>query len=147
MVNRAYKILEEEQSRNDALEIVEEAKFMVRKNMDEKRKKLKREGRSRYIEEDDPEVYKRSLKVMTMKLFADYERKRRSDLERLAEERKRKHEDEEAEKGKKRDTDEWNKNFEESRESRISSWKDFQSKKKFKKSTFFKPPKPKVENR
>lgn len=146
-MNRAYKILEEEQSRNDALEIVEEAKFMVRKNMDEKRKKLKREGRSRYIEEDDPEVYKRSLKVMTMKLFADYERKRRSDLERLAEERKRKHEDEEAEKGKKKDTDEWNKNFEESRESRISSWKDFQTKKKFKKSTFFKPPKPKAENR
>ena len=139
-------MLEEEQSRNDALEIVEEAKFMVRKNMDEKRKKLKREGKSRYIDEDDPEIYKRALKTMTMKLFADYERKRRSDLERLAEERKRKHVDEVAEQTKKKDSDEWNRNFEESRESRISSWKNFQSNKKFKKSTFFKPPKTKAES-
>jgi len=146
-VNRAYKILEEEQSRNDALEIVEEAKFLVRKNMDEKRKKLKREGRSRYIDEDDPIKYRQALKVMTMKLFADYERKRRSDLERLAEERKRKHDDEEAEKEKKKDSEQWNKNFEESRESRITSWKNFQTNKKFKKSTFFKPPKPKVEGK
>lgn len=57
---------------------------MVKKNMDEKRKKLKREGRSsRTIEEDDPIKYKNSLKVMTMKLFAEYERKRRSDLEKV----------------------------------------------------------------
>ena len=49
--------------------------------MDENRKKLKREGRSgRSIPEDDPIKYKHSLKIMTMKLFADYERKRRSDL-------------------------------------------------------------------
>lgn len=82
-VNRAYKILEDEQTRNDALEIVEEAKYLVKKNMDEKRKKLKREGRSRTIDEDDPIKYKHSLKIMTMKLFADYERKRRSDLERV----------------------------------------------------------------
>lgn len=139
-------MLEEEQSRNDCLEIVEEAKFMVRKNMDEKRKKLKRESR-RYIEEDDPINYKQALKVMTMKLFADYERKRRSDLERLAEERKRKHEDEVSEQTKKKDAEQWNKNFEESRESRITSWKNFQTNKKFKKSTFFRPPKPKAESR
>lgn len=82
-VNRAYKILEDEQTRNDALEIVDEAKFMVKKNMEEKRKKMKKEGRGRIIDEDDPIKYKHSLKIMTMKLFADYERKRRSDLERV----------------------------------------------------------------
>ena len=56
---------------------------MVKKNMDEKRKKLKREGKGKIIDEDDPIKYKHSLKIMTMKLFADYERKRRSDLERV----------------------------------------------------------------
>lgn len=62
----------------------------------------------------------------------------------MAEERKRKHEDEQAEKTKKKEQEEWNKNFEESRESRISSWKQFQTNKKFKRGGSFKPPKPKL---
>lgn len=64
------------------------------------------------MEEDDPAKYKHAVYVMTMKLFADMERKRR-DLEiRDAEERKRKREAEiEEEEAAKLDK-EWQKNFE-----------------------------------
>lgn len=75
------------------------------------------------------------------------ERKRRELEQRDMEERKRKRETEiEAEEKAKVDK-EWQKNFEESREGRVSSWQKFQNKKTKTSKGFFKPPKNKMEQR
>ncbi len=49
--------------------------FMYRINMEEKRRRLKREGKSYAVEEDDPIKFKLAVNILTMKLFADLERK------------------------------------------------------------------------
>lgn len=79
--------------------------------MAEKRKKAKKEGKSG-IPEDDPETYKHAVYVLTMKLFADLERKRRDLAGRDMEERKRKREQEIEEEEKAKAEKEWQKNFE-----------------------------------
>lgn len=149
VITKAYKGLEDETTRTRALEVVEEANFKVKQTMDEKRKKLRKEGKKdARIEEDDPERQKQAVKVMTMKLFADYERKRRSNEERAMEERKRKREGEIEEEEKKKVEQEWNKNYEESRETRVGNWQNFQKNKKSKNSKgVFRPPKQKPEAR
>ena len=43
--------------------------------MEEKKRKLKKEGKPTEIEEDDPEKFKQAVSTLTMKLFADLERK------------------------------------------------------------------------
>ncbi|RXG60344.1 DnaJ-like protein subfamily C member 8 [Armadillidium vulgare] len=114
--------------------------------IDERKKQLKREGKDTKLDEDDPEKLKRAIYVQTMKLFADMERKRRQQEQRDMEERKRKREEEIQTEERKKAEKEWQKNFEESREDRVNSWKDFQ-KGKSKKFKGFKPPKHKAESR
>ncbi|XP_065584076.1 dnaJ homolog subfamily C member 8-like [Artemia franciscana] len=148
VVNGAYKILENPETRKKCLEIVEEAKGRTDMMIQEKKKKLKKEGKSAVVDEDDPDKYNRAVYVLTMKLFADMERKRRELEKRDMEERKRKAEHEADEAQKAKVAKEWQKNFEESREGRVNSWKDFQDKSKTKKKNLgFKPPKPKLEKR
>lgn len=94
----------------------------------EKRKKIKKENRCfETIPEDDPIKYKHAIYVMVMKLFADMERRRQQLDQRDQEERKRKRETEIEEEEKRKADKEWQKNFEESRQSRVNSWHDFQS--------------------
>lgn len=64
------------------------------------------------MDEDDPGNYKHAVYVMTMKLFADMERKRRDLEQRDMEERKRKREQEIEEEEKATIEKEWQKNFE-----------------------------------
>lgn len=143
-LNKAYKMLEDEKSRERALEVVEEAKFKVKQSMNEKRKKSRHEKKDSRIDEDEKEKFEQAVRVMTTKLFADYERKRRMVEERNQEEKKRKRE-EEIEAKKTQETEkEWQKNFEESRQSRVSSWQTFNKNKKRKD---IRPPKPKVETK
>lgn len=87
-----------------------------------------------------------------MKLFADMERKRQQLDLRDMEERKRKRESEIEQEEQQKADREWQKNFEESRQSRVNSWHDFQqgkTKKKKKEKGFssFNPPKLKPETR
>lgn len=147
VINSAWKILENENTRKRCLEIVEEAKGILENNIAEKRKKLKKEGKDIQVDEDDPQKYKRAIYVMTMKLFADMERKRRDLEQRDMEERKRKREKEIEEEEKVKVDKEWQKNYEESRQGRVNSWQKFQSKKKPRSQGAFKPPKNKQEQR
>lgn len=81
--------------------------------------------------------------------------RRRQQLEtRDMEERKRKRENEIEEEERHKAESEWQKNFEESRQNRVTSWQDFQSgaskkkkSKKEKKQHSFNPPKLKPETR
>lgn len=148
-VNRAWRTIDNDESRKKCLEIIQEAKDMTEFMVVEKRKKLKKEGKDSKVEEDDPAVMKRSIYVQTCKLFADLERKRKDHEARELQERKRKREQEIDEEQKATVSKEWQKNFDESRESRVNSWKAFQesTKKSSKKIKIFKPPKHKAESR
>ncbi|OQR70174.1 dnaJsubfamily C member 8-like [Tropilaelaps mercedesae] len=140
IVKKANEALKDDSMRAKALAIVNEAKEMTDAQLNEKRRKNRGEG----IPEDDPEVYKKTVWVQTTKLFAELERKRRAQEDRDMVERKRKREKELEDEASKKAEQEWQKNFEESREGRVSSWQTFTKKKK---SKALKPPKTKMENR
>ena len=44
-------------------------------NMEDRRRRLKKEGKSYALDEDDPVKFKIAVNILTMKLFADLERK------------------------------------------------------------------------
>ncbi|KAM7360480.1 dnaJ homolog subfamily C member 8 [Cochliomyia hominivorax] len=135
IINRAWKTLENDLGRKKCLEVYEEAKERTDHMIAEKRKKIKKENRCfETIPEDDPVKYKHAIYVMVMKLFADMERRRQQLDQRDQEERKRKREAEIEEEEKRKADKEWQKNFEESRQSRVNSWHDFQSGKSAKKA-------------
>lgn len=94
-------------------------------SIEEKKKKLKKEGKDTRVDEDDPEKYKQAVKVLTMKLFADLERKRRNLEDKISAEAAKKRERELEAEEKKKMEQEFNKNWEESRQGRVNSWMDF----------------------
>ncbi|KAM9319337.1 dnaJ homolog subfamily C member 8 [Gastrophryne carolinensis] len=151
-VDKAYKLLLEPEQKKRALDVIQAGQEYVEHVVKEKKKQLKKEGKSLVVEEDDPEVFKQAVYKQTMKLFAELEIKRKERETREMHERKRQREGEiEAEEKVKREK-EWQKNFEESRDGRVDSWRNFQAhskgKKKEKKArTFLKPPKVKMEQR
>ncbi|ETE69740.1 DnaJ-like subfamily C member 8, partial [Ophiophagus hannah] len=114
----------------------------------EKKKQLKKDGKSTNVEEDDPQIFKQAVYKQTMKLFAELEIKRK---EREAKEM---HESD-GESGPNtvitmRST---YTHFlaHESRDGRVDSWRNFQAntkgKKEKKNRTFLRPPKVKMEQR
>lgn len=107
IVCKAWKIIENEETKNRCLQIIEEAKERVNLTISEKKKKKKNES----IDDEEPENYKRSIYVMTMKLFAEAERRRRNLEQRTMEEKKRQREQEIEEEEKTAIQREWQKNF------------------------------------
>uniref|UniRef100_A0A8C0UT04 DnaJ heat shock protein family (Hsp40) member C8 n=1 Tax=Cyanistes caeruleus TaxID=156563 RepID=A0A8C0UT04_CYACU len=96
-------------------------------------------------------LFKQAVYKQTMKLFAELEIKRKEREAKEMHERKRQREEEiEAQEKAKRER-EWQKNFEESRDGRVDSWRNFQAntkgKKEKKNRTFLRPPKVKMEQR
>ncbi|UJR26115.1 hypothetical protein I4U23_007461 [Adineta vaga] len=148
-INKAYKMLEDETERKKCLEVIEEGRERVEKMIQEKRSKYK----SQPIEEDTPEGYKKSLWSVTCKLFADIERLRVREETNKTEERKRKAEEVTEREERTKLRKEWDKNYEESRQTRVNSWKSFQTVSKSKDAVkgkgpaLFKPPKYKPEPR
>lgn len=150
-VSNAHKLLLDEDKIKKVKEILEEARAMVKADLKEKKKQAKKEGKDKIEEEEDPDKLAKLVHNTTVKLFADYELKRRAQEEKDAETRKRMREqeiaDEEAAKKKK----EWEKEWEESRTNRVDSWRTFQAggkKKREKKGrTAFKPPALRPEKR
>uniref|UniRef100_A0A8C1QSG7 DnaJ (Hsp40) homolog, subfamily C, member 8 n=1 Tax=Cyprinus carpio TaxID=7962 RepID=A0A8C1QSG7_CYPCA len=94
--------------------------------------------------------FRQAVYKQTMKLFAELEIKRKEREAKEMHERKRQREEEiETQERAKRER-EWQKNFEETRDGRVDSWRNFQAKGKTKKEknrTFLKPPKVKMEQR
>ncbi|XP_053310402.1 dnaJ homolog subfamily C member 8 [Spea bombifrons] len=151
-VDKAYKRLLDPEQKKRALDVIQAGQEYVEHIVKEKKKQLKKEGKPLVVEEDDQEVFKQAVYKQTMKLFAELEIKRKEREAKEMHERKRQREEEiEAQEKAKRDR-EWQKNFEESRDGRVDSWRNFQAhtkgKKKEKKArTFLKPPKVKMEQR
>lgn len=110
------------------LELLNEPTINSFEQIAEKRKKLKKDGKAdETIPEDDPAKYKHAVYVMVMKLFADMERRRQQLETRDMEERKRTREAEIDEEDRRKADKEWQKNFEESRQNRVTSWHSFRS--------------------
>jgi len=149
-VDKAYKLLLDQEQKKRAVDVVHAGKEYIEHMMTQKRKQLKKEGKPQIVEEDDPEMFRQAVYKQTMKLFAELEIKRKEREAKDMHERKRQREDEiETQEKVKRDR-EWQKNFEESRDGRVDSWRSFQGKGKKKEKkprTFLKPPKVKMEQR
>ncbi|RMB91289.1 hypothetical protein DUI87_32428 [Hirundo rustica rustica] len=163
-VDKAYKLLLDEEQKKRALDVIQAGKEYVEHTVaklskphnghgqvKEKKKQLKKDGKPPTVEEDDPEVFKQAVYKQTMKLFAELEIKRKEREAKEMHERKRQREEEiEAQEKAKRER-EWQKNFEESRDGRVDSWRNFQAntkgKKEKKNRTFLRPPKVKMEQR
>uniref|UniRef100_A0A8C4FR38 DnaJ homolog subfamily C member 8 n=2 Tax=Denticeps clupeoides TaxID=299321 RepID=A0A8C4FR38_9TELE len=150
-VEKAYRLLQDGEQKKRAVDVIHAGKEYVEHNMKEKKKQLKKEGKPMDVEEDDPELFRQAVYKQTMKLFAELEIKRKEREAKDMHERKRQREEEiEAQEKAKRDR-EWQKNFEETRDGRVDSWRNFQAKGKTKKEkknrTFLKPPKVKMEQR
>ncbi|XP_033127926.1 dnaJ homolog subfamily C member 8-like [Anneissia japonica] len=150
IINKAMKTIEDENHRKRVLNTIQEAKEKTEFEIEEKRKKLKKEGKPTSIEEDDPERLKATLYKTTVKLFADYERRRKELEDREQQIRKREREEEIANEDKTKKQKEWQKEWEDGRTKRVDNWRNFNDKKKKKKSSNkgqFRPPKPKLEQR
>ncbi|KAM9497087.1 dnaJ homolog subfamily C member 8 [Clarias gariepinus] len=149
-VDKAYKLLLEPEQKKRAVDVIHAGKEYIEHNMNQKRKQLKKDGKPTVIEEDDPEVFRQAVYKQTMKLFAELEIKRKEREAKEMHERKRQREEEIETQEKAKREKEWQKNFEESRDGRVDSWRNFQAKGKTKEKknrTFLKPPKVKMEQR
>ena len=71
------------------------------------------------IDEDDPAKFKQSVHILTMKLFADLERRRRQLEQKVSDEAARKRESELEAEERKNVEKEFAKNWEESRQGKI----------------------------
>ncbi|KAK0074077.1 hypothetical protein PV325_008811 [Microctonus aethiopoides] len=81
IVNKAWKTLENEETRAKCMDVIEEAKARTDHMILEKKKKSKKESKesgniSTLLEEESEQGYAHAVWVMTMKLFADMERRR-----------------------------------------------------------------------
>ncbi|KAG8508059.1 DnaJ subfamily C member 8 [Galemys pyrenaicus] len=149
-VDKAYKLLLDQEQKEMALNVVKMGKQYVENAMKEQKKQLKKEGKPTDVAEDDPELFQQAVYKQTMKLFADLEIERKGQEAKEMYERKRQREEEIKAEQVKRER-EWRKIFEESRDDRVESWRIFQAntkgKKEKKNRTFLRPPKVKMEQR
>ena len=115
-----------------SMEVVEEAEGVTKQNMEIKRKEARKKrglgpNDECLIEEDNPVSFKRAVYVLTMKLFADLERKRRAHEQKLSDNAAKKRAAELEAEERKNMEKEFTKNWEESRQGRVNSWMDFRS--------------------
>ncbi|CAD7684697.1 unnamed protein product [Nyctereutes procyonoides] len=137
-VDKAYKLLLDQEQKKRALDVIQAGKEYMEHTVKEREKQLKKEGKPRNVEEDDPELFKQAVYKQTMKLFAELEIKRKEREAKEMHERKRQREEEiEAQEKAKRER-EWQKNSKET---------NTKGKKEKKNRTFLRPPKVKMEQR
>lgn len=152
VVKKAMKMIEDPDELAKCRETYTEARARLAFIMNEKRRKQKKSGQGDRIPEDEPAAYNKALWVVVTKVFADREKKRKMLEERANEEKRRVAEEMLAAAEKRKKEEEFAKNYEESRDERRGTWRQFMAKKARKegegkslKGTAFKPPKIKLE--
>nr|CDJ84666.1 dnaJ homolog subfamily C member 8-like [Haemonchus contortus] len=152
IIKKAMKQIENPLELNRCKDCYTEARARLAIVMSEKRRKAKKENGTNEIEEDDPAVYKKQLWIAVTKVFADREKKRKMLEERANEEKRRAAETIQQAAEKRKLAEEFAKNYEESRDERSGSWRNFQAKKakreeggKTMRGAAFRPPKPKLQ--
>eukprot|EP00128_Syssomonas_multiformis_P008943 Colp12_sorted_trinity150504_noHs@5675 len=142
-VGKANTMLNDKDEREKAMRVARESKKRVEEEMEKKRKAGK------VVEEDNPEVYRKTLNTQMTKLFVEIHREIETAQKRDAEQQKRKRDEEDKQAEKRRKDEEEKKKWEESRETRVNSWRDFAKggTKKKKTTGGFRPPALKTEKR
>jgi len=153
-VSKANKILKDPDEVKKIKHILEEAEATIQLKLKEKRKEAKKLSMDTIEEDTDPEKFCKFKRAITAKLFADYEIRRLQLEERTQTERKREREAEIAVEEEVKAKKEWQKQWDEGRNERVDSWRNFQTSKKKKKKDkssssmkTFKPPSLKPEKR
>ncbi|KAI6186223.1 J domain-containing protein [Aphelenchoides besseyi] len=129
ILKKALATLEDPDELARCREVYVEARARLAIIMSEKKRKLKREGKDDRIEEDTPDGYKKALWVTVTKVFADREKKRRTLEERANEEKRRLAEEVQKAAEKRKLEEEYKANYEQTRDVRRGSWRDFVKKK------------------
>uniref|UniRef100_A0AC34FC48 J domain-containing protein n=1 Tax=Panagrolaimus sp. ES5 TaxID=591445 RepID=A0AC34FC48_9BILA len=149
IVKKAMETLEDPDEVARCREMYEEARARLAIVMSEKKRKLRKDGQSDKIPEDDPQGYGKALWATVTKVFADREKKRKMLEERTMEEKRKYAEEIQAAQEKRKLEEEFKKNYEETRDVRSSSWRTFVQKKTKRLEPFrganFKPPASKLE--
>eukprot|EP00003_Mantamonas_plastica_P031306 TRINITY_DN8098_c0_g1_i3.p1 TRINITY_DN8098_c0_g1~~TRINITY_DN8098_c0_g1_i3.p1 ORF type:complete len:365 (+),score=115.16 TRINITY_DN8098_c0_g1_i3:64-1095(+) len=152
-VNRAHKILMDEEQRKFCEAVVQTAKTTIREQIEKKR--IETTAGDGVLPEDDPETQRKMIEVETCKLFAEVEMKKKKAIDEEAERNKKKREREIEVEEKYQARIKADKDWEQNRETRVDSWRQFAQggkkksgpKKKKRKTMGFKPPKPKIQER
>uniref|UniRef100_A0A8R1DPR0 J domain-containing protein n=1 Tax=Caenorhabditis japonica TaxID=281687 RepID=A0A8R1DPR0_CAEJA len=152
IIKQAIQKMEDPIEVNRCKDCYTEAKARLNIVMAEKKRKLRKDGKPDTIDEDDPAGYKKALWITVTKVFADREKKRKAFEERANDEKRRATEAMAQAAEKRKLAEEFAKNYEESRDERSGSWRNFQAKKakkedkgKTMKGAAFKPPKIKLQ--
>ncbi|KAL3102596.1 hypothetical protein niasHT_022883 [Heterodera trifolii] len=148
-LKKAIATVEDPDELSRCRDMYEEAKARLAVQISEKKRKMRKDGKADAIEEETPQGYARALWITVTKVFADREKKRRTLEERANEEKRRLAESVQEAAEKRKLEEEYKKNYEESRDERRGSWRDFVKKKERKLEPFrganFKPPAPRLE--
>lgn len=143
-LKKAIAVMEDPDELSRCRDIYAEAKARLAIIVSEKKRKLRKDGRSDQVEEDAPQGYSKALWITVTKVFADREKKRKMLEERATEEKRRVAEEAQTASEKRKLEEEYKKNYEESRDDRRTSWRDFVKRKEKKLEPYrganFKPP-------
>ncbi|KAI1711979.1 dnaJ domain-containing protein [Ditylenchus destructor] len=149
ILKKAIATIEDPDELSRCREVYAEAKARLAIVMSEKKRKLRKEGKNDHIEEDEPAGYAKALWMTVTKVFADREKKRKTLEERANEEKRRMADEAQAAAEKRKMDEEYKKNYEETRDERRGSWREFVKKKERKLESYrganFKPPTIKLE--
>jgi len=152
-VKHAHEILQNPEEVKRIKLILDEAENAVKVKLKEKRKEVKKLCPTAVIPEDeDPQIFAKFKRAVTATLFADNEILKEELKERQQQEKKRELDAEAEEEGKAKKQKDFEKQWDETRTTRVDDWRSFQTNatnKAKKKKTFksFKPPSLKPEAR
>jgi len=127
MVKAAQERLEDEERLNFCVRICSAAQEAVERKVASQKKKLRKEGESEAVPEDDPDRMSVSVKVMICRMFAEFEQRKKA-LEKQDADAKKKAQAELAEREfldalKKKEEKMWEK----SRQKRVNGWRAWES--------------------
>eukprot|EP00698_Gefionella_okellyi_P005933 TRINITY_DN15366_c0_g1_i1.p1 TRINITY_DN15366_c0_g1~~TRINITY_DN15366_c0_g1_i1.p1 ORF type:complete len:422 (-),score=116.28 TRINITY_DN15366_c0_g1_i1:88-1353(-) len=123
IVNTAYRALTEDERLEYAKKVVEEARQRVEDEIVKEKKKAKR--KKIRFEEPDIQEFDRRVEVVMCRLFADYDLEKNKIETREAAERKRTAEELQASRDRYKAGLEEQKTWEEERDERVGTWRDF----------------------
>jgi len=129
VVNKAYKMLQDKPQLKFCRDLVAAAHQRYDEKLEEKRTEAAEKGLLK-IEEDDDTVYKRGLRAEICKMFADVHKKQEQILEKDAANRKREREEELRRMEELRKQAEFEEAWEEQRDERVNSWRNWDEKRK-----------------
>lgn len=127
-INKAQKALHEEKDLEFYKGVVEEARTRVDEEIKAQKKEFKKKHGNDAAFEVDPAQKETMVQTKACRILVDLEERRKRAMEVEAAHEKRMREEDEARAKKRREDAEFEKRWEDSRETRVGSWRDYQKK-------------------